>query len=65
MLDAPQLTSVLQSWLSKAEIKSILERRDRMQKEIDKLVKKKGEAETFIDAPKGGAAVPRAPAAHP
>jgi hypothetical protein len=65
LLDVPQLTSVLQSWLTKPEINAILERRDRMQKEIDKLVKKKGEAQTFIDAPKGGAAVPLAPAAHP
>ncbi len=41
-LDEPGLTAALSKWLSKNEIKGILNNRDRLQKEIDKLVASKG-----------------------
>ncbi len=42
------LTAAVGQWLGKGEIKAILERRDRMQKDIDKLVKDLGEAAVFM-----------------
>ena len=47
-LDEPQLTTLLQSWLGKSELRAIVQRRDRMQQAIDKLVKEKGEAAVLI-----------------
>jgi hypothetical protein len=42
------LSGALGPWLGKKEIHAILERRDRMQGIIDKLVESKGEAEVFV-----------------
>lgn len=47
-LDEPILSAALGRWLSKGEVKGILQRRDRMQQAIDKLVKEKGEAGVFL-----------------
>ena len=47
-LEEGQLTTQLQSWLGKPEIRAIFQRRDRMQQAIDKLVKEKGEAAVLI-----------------
>jgi hypothetical protein len=41
-LDEPGLTAALSKWLTKNEIKGVLNNRDRLQKEIDKLVASKG-----------------------
>ena len=38
----------LSAWLSKSEIKGILSRREKMQKEIDKQVAEKGAAYVFV-----------------
>jgi hypothetical protein len=48
-LDEATLTSALSKWVGKGEIRAILARRDKMQKTIDALVKKKGEAAVFVD----------------
>lgn len=42
------LAAALGKWLNKREIRAILERRGRMQKEIDQLVAAKGEAAVFV-----------------
>jgi hypothetical protein len=42
-LDEASLTEALGKWLDRVQIRAILERRDRMQREIDKLVAKFGE----------------------
>jgi hypothetical protein len=47
-LTEESLTGALGPWLGKKEIHAILERRDRMQAIIDKLVESKGEAEVFV-----------------
>lgn len=47
-LTLDSLTGVLKPWVNKGEIKSILERRDKMQENIDKLVAKNGEAAVFV-----------------
>lgn len=47
-LDEPGLTTALSAWLSKSEIKGILSRREKMQKEIDKQVAEKGAAYVFV-----------------
>ena len=47
-LTLESLTARLGPWLGKREINAILKRRDKMQKEIDALVAKKGEATVFI-----------------
>lgn len=47
-LNEESLTGVLAAWLSKKEIRAILERRDKMQQIIDKLVASKGEAAVFV-----------------
>jgi len=47
-LTEERLTEAVGEWLGKGEIKAILERRKRMQQDIDKLVKKNGEAAVFI-----------------
>jgi hypothetical protein len=47
-LTEESLTAAVGEWLGKGEIKAILERRTKMQEDIDKLVKKNGEAAVFI-----------------
>lgn len=47
-LDEPALTAAIGSWLGKGEIRSILARRDKMQKMIDDMVKAQGEANVFL-----------------
>jgi hypothetical protein len=50
-LDEPKLTAVLSQWMGKAEIRAVVQRRDRMQQAIDKLVKERGEAAVLIRHP--------------
>jgi hypothetical protein len=47
-LDAASLKSALDPYLDGGQIKDILQRRDRMQKEIDKMVAERGEADVFL-----------------
>jgi hypothetical protein len=47
-LTAKSLTPALEPWLERAEIGAIIDRRNRMAKEIDKLVKARGEEAVFI-----------------
>lgn len=47
-LTEEQLTQSLEKWLDKRSIRGMLERRDMMQVEIDKLVAEKGEAAVFL-----------------
>lgn len=47
-LNMEQLHPVLEKWLNKGQIEAILERRDMMQKEIDKLVAQNGEAAVLM-----------------
>lgn len=47
-LTEESLTAAIGEWLGKGEIRAILERRKRMQREIDKLVEQRGEAAVFI-----------------
>jgi len=47
-LDEPSLTAALGSWVGKGEIRSILARRDKMQKVIDEMIKAQGEANVFV-----------------
>jgi hypothetical protein len=42
------LTRDLSAWLDRSQIKAVLERRDEMQKQIDRLVKEKGSAQVFV-----------------
>jgi hypothetical protein len=48
-LSVESLTSVLENWIGNREIRAIIERRDRMQGVIDKLVAAKGEAAVFVE----------------
>jgi hypothetical protein len=48
-LTIESLTTVLEKWIGKREIRAIIERRDRMQGVIDKLVATKGEAAVFVE----------------
>ncbi len=50
-LDEPKLAAVLNQWMGKAEIRAVVQRRDRMQQTIDKLVKERGEAAVLIRQP--------------
>jgi hypothetical protein len=43
-LTVESLTAALGKWLGKGEIKAILERRQKMQEDIDKLIKASSEA---------------------
>lgn len=43
-LDEPALKTAVGNWMGGSELRAILERRDRMQQEIDKMVKARGEA---------------------
>jgi len=47
-LTVESLTPVLEKWIGNREIRAIIERRDRMQAVIDKLVAAKGEAAVFV-----------------
>jgi hypothetical protein len=47
-LTEESLTAAVGQWLGKGEIRAVLERRERMQADIDKLVKEKGEAAVFV-----------------
>lgn len=47
-LTVESLTPALEKWMGKGEIRAIIERRDRMQGVIDKLVAAKGEAAVFV-----------------
>jgi hypothetical protein len=47
-VDQAQLTAAIGKWVDKDAIKAMLTRRERMTKEIDKLVAAKGEAEVFL-----------------
>jgi hypothetical protein len=47
-LTVESLTPALEKWTGKSEIRAIIERRDRMQDVIDKLVASKTEAEVFV-----------------
>ncbi len=48
-LTVESLTPVLAKWIGNREIRAIIERRDRMQGVIDKLVAAKGEAAVFVE----------------
>lgn len=47
--DEPTLTNALGAWIGRNEIQAMLQRRDRMKKEIAELVAKKGEAAAFVN----------------
>jgi hypothetical protein len=47
-LDEPQLSTALNRWLGRSEVRAILQRRDRMQQAIDRLVKERGKAGVLI-----------------
>jgi hypothetical protein len=47
-LDEAQLTAALGKWVDKDGIRAMLTRRERMRKEIDKLVTANGEAAVFV-----------------
>lgn len=47
-LTVESLSPALKKWIGKSEIRAIIERRDRMQTVIDKLVAKNGEAAVFV-----------------
>jgi hypothetical protein len=47
-LEAPSVKSALDPYLDGGQIKDIFERRDRMKKEIDKMVAERGEADVFF-----------------
>ena len=49
-LDEAILTESLSEWVGGAEIRAILKRRDKMAKEIAKLVAEKGEATVFVNS---------------
>ncbi len=46
-LDEEGLTRVLGRWIDRMQIRAVLERRDRMKQEIDKLVAKFGQSIFF------------------
>lgn len=47
-LTLPGLQDALKPWLGRGEIQAILKRRDRMQQQIDRMVKERGDASVFI-----------------
>ena len=47
-LDENALKGALEPWLNERQIKNLLERRDQMKKEIDKMIAQKGEQAVFI-----------------
>ena len=50
-LDEPMLTAALSQWMGKSEIRAILQRRERMQQAIDRLIKDRGAASVVIREP--------------
>lgn len=46
-LDEDQLNAAIGKWVGRAELRAILDRRDRMKQEIDKMVKARGESVIF------------------
>ena len=53
-LTIESITPALSPWMSKGDIKSIIQRRDILQKKIDELVKKNGAANVFFKDSGGG-----------
>jgi len=47
-LDEAQLTAAIGKWVNRDAIRAMLTRRERMKKEIDKLVAENGEASVFV-----------------
>ena len=47
-LDENALKGALEPWLNERQIENLLERRDQMKKEIDKMIAQKGEQAVFI-----------------
>jgi hypothetical protein len=47
-LTVDSLTTAASTWLDAAAVQAVLDRRDAMQREIDKLVREKGEARVFV-----------------
>jgi hypothetical protein len=47
-LDEPMLTAALSQWMGKSEIRAVLQRRERMQQAIERLIKDRGEASVII-----------------
>ena len=47
-LTEEQLSQGLSSWLDRGQIRALLSRRDRLQEQIDRLVRKNGEARVFL-----------------
>jgi hypothetical protein len=47
-LALPDLQAALGKWIGKGEISALLKRRDRMQQQIDRLLKDRGEAAVFV-----------------
>ena len=47
-LTVESLTPALGTWIGNREIRAIIERRDRMQAVIDKMIAAKGEAAVFV-----------------
>jgi len=50
MLTEGTLTAAVGTWIGKREVQAILERREKMKQQIDKLVRARGEAQVFIRA---------------
>jgi hypothetical protein len=50
-LDEPKLTATLNQWMGKSEIRAVLQRRERMQQAIDRLIKDRGEVAVMIRQP--------------
>jgi hypothetical protein len=50
-LDEPMLTATLSQWMGKSEIRAVLQRRERMQQAIDRLIKDRGAASVVIREP--------------
>jgi hypothetical protein len=50
-LDEPTLVAALSAWMGKSEIRAILQRRERMQQAIDRLIKDRGEEAVLIREP--------------
>ena len=48
-LDEETLKSTLEHWIGGGQIKNLLERRDQMKKEIEKMVAKRGEQAVFFN----------------
>jgi hypothetical protein len=51
MLTEGTLTTAVGMWIGKSEVRAILDRREKMRTQIDKLVRARGEAQVFIRLP--------------